>query len=81
MQASNDKNKPENLLITSECSASPKLYCCVNEKVPSLDITVDLHVDVNNVKPFLCCHEKQERLPFALFPSYKIFCTAVISNT
>jgi hypothetical protein len=41
--------------------------------MPSLLIVVDLHLALNNVNPFLCCHERQEWLPFTLLPSYKMF--------
>jgi hypothetical protein len=45
--------------------------------MPSLCIAADLHVAVSNIKPLSFAMETQEWHLFALFPSYKMFPTAV----
>jgi hypothetical protein len=45
--------------------------------MPFFPIVADLHVAVNNTKPLSFVIETPEWDPFALFPNYKLFPTAV----
>lgn len=54
-------------------------HCYLEKKTASSLCIVDIHVAVNNIKPFSVAMETQQLVPFALLSSYKIrvFLTAV----